>query len=170
MEKVIIGRTEAIRFPKEGNLKVPAKIDTGADSSSVWASNVLVDDEGKLHFSLFAPGSPYYTGKAYTKKTFKVHFVRSSTGEAQMRYAVKMPISIKDRRVQATFTLADRSKNTYPVLIGCRLLKAKFVVDVQRGSQLVAGKQVSEELSRLSRQDPKAFYELHYKAQKEAKV
>ena len=165
MEKIIIGRTEAIHFVREEDKSVPAKIDTGADSSAVWASHIFVDDDNRLHFCLFAPGSPYYSGKEYIKKNFVVMHVRSSNGQSQIRYAVKLPILLSGRRVLATFTLADRSQNAYPVLVGCRLLKGKFLVDVQRGSQKIATRQVSEELSKLSKVNPKAFYDLHYKAQ-----
>jgi hypothetical protein len=36
----------------------------------------------------------------------------------------------------ATFTLADRSSQVYPVLIGRATLRGKFIVDVQMGSPL----------------------------------
>ena len=38
----------------------------------------------------------------------------------------------------ATFTLSDRSMQVYPVLIGRSTLNGKFVVDVSRGSPLLA--------------------------------
>ena len=51
-EKAIIGSTEHVDFGKRAQ-KVPAKIDTGADSSAVWASNIRIDKDGVLKFSLF---------------------------------------------------------------------------------------------------------------------
>jgi len=58
----IIGSKELVDFPELGFVRVPAKIDTGADSSSIWASDITEQD-GKLEFYLFDEQSPYYTGQ-----------------------------------------------------------------------------------------------------------
>ena len=42
-EKTIIGRNATVDFIDEV-FNVPAKVDTGADSSAVWATDVFVDD------------------------------------------------------------------------------------------------------------------------------
>ena len=65
--------------------QVPAKVDTGADSSSIWASHIEVDDKGVLSFALFGPSSPFYTGEIITRKSFQVAVVRSSNRIAQVR-------------------------------------------------------------------------------------
>ena len=49
-EKSVIGSTEFVDFGERAQ-KVPAKIDTGADSSAVWASNISIDKDGVLKFS-----------------------------------------------------------------------------------------------------------------------
>ena len=64
--------------------------------------------------------------------------VASSMGHQQLRYRVKLPVVIRRRRIMATFTLSDRSMQVYPVLIGRSTLNGKFVVDVSRGSPLLA--------------------------------
>lgn len=133
-EKTIIGRIAQASFPASSIHDVPVKIDTGADTSSVWASELHIDDDFTLHYALFAKGSPYYTGKLISTKAYKVTLVRSSNGTQQIRYSVKMTIVLGGRRVRASFTLADRSNNTYPVLIGNRLLYRKFLVDVSYGT------------------------------------
>jgi len=46
-EKTVIGSTEFVDFGKRAQ-KVPAKIDTGADSSAVWASNIRIDKADSL--------------------------------------------------------------------------------------------------------------------------
>lgn len=109
---------------------VPAKVDTGADSSAIWASQIEVNKKGVLRFSLFGPKSPYYTGKIFERKDYKTVKVRSSNGQEQTRYRVCIPVTINGRKIRATFTLADRSRNLFPILIGRRTLKHKFLVDV----------------------------------------
>lgn len=110
--------------------KVPAKIDTGAEASSIWASNIRVEKDGTLKFSLFGPSSPFYNGKVIKRKDYKVMIVRSAMGQEQLRYRVHLPIKINNRNIRVLFSLSNRSRNSFPILIGRRTLQGKFVVDV----------------------------------------
>ena len=109
---------------------IPAKVDTGADSSSIWASNIIITKKGILQFTLFAEGSKYYTGEVIRRKAYRAGIVRSSTGHEQMRYRIEMPIKVAGKTVRAGFYLSDRSANDFPVLLGRRTIKKKFLVDV----------------------------------------
>lgn len=133
----IIGRAEKIQLRDFGTENVPAKVDTGADTSSIWASKVEERDDG-LHFVLFDEGSEFYTGKEqhFTKPDYELTRVANSFGQKEMRYKVKLRITLKDRKVRATFTLSDRSLKTYPILLGRKLLQGKFLVDVSDGDPL----------------------------------
>ena len=62
----IIGSTELVSV--ENFLNIPAKIDTGADSSAIWASNINVSEDGVLSFSLFGKDSKFYTGEKLERK------------------------------------------------------------------------------------------------------
>ena len=55
-ELAIIGSTEFVDVA--GISHIPAKIDTGADSSSIWVSHIRMDKDGTLFFQLF--DIPYY--------------------------------------------------------------------------------------------------------------
>ena len=129
--KDVIGRDTYVEI--DGIKNVPAKIDTGAFSSAVWANSIEIDNNKILHFQLFDQKSPFYTGKTLSRKNYSVVKIRSSNGTEQIRYRTHIPIKIHDRLIRATFTLADRSRNEYPVLIGCRALRNKFIVDVSKG-------------------------------------
>ena len=133
----MIGRAERIDLPKQGIFAVPAKIDTGADSSSIWSSNIKETPDG-LQFTLFGPGSDFYTGETLLCKAdeYEVTRVASSFGDREFRYKVKLTARIKGRLVRGSFTLADRSNKTYPILLGRRLLSGKFIVDVKAGEPL----------------------------------
>lgn len=163
-EKTIIGRTATANFVAERICDVPVKIDTGADRSSIWASELNVDDAHTLHFVLFDKISPYYSGKRHSTKVYTAHLIRSSNGMAQVRYRVSLTIQLGGRTIRGSFTLADRSRNTYPVLVGCALLKHKFVVDVAKESPITPPpKQVHVgEYDEELRRDPKAFFEKYY--------
>lgn len=124
----IIGATEYISL--EGHENIPAKIDTGADSSSIWASSIDMDKNGVLSFVFFDKKSPFFTGKKIKTKQYVARRVRSSNGDIQVRYRVDLPIKIQDKVLSTTFTLSNRSRNTYPALIGRRAIANKFLVDV----------------------------------------
>lgn len=109
---------------------VPAKIDTGAEASSIWASNIQMEKGGTLKFSLFGPSSPFYNGKVIKRKDYQVTVVRSAMGQEQLRYRVHLPIKINGRIINVLFSLSNRSRNSFPVLIGRRTLQGKFIVDV----------------------------------------
>ena len=131
----IIGSTEYVSIGTSGRYeKIPAKIDTGADSSSVWASNIEITEDGALEFVLFAPKSPFYTGEVFRRKDYKVAVVRSATGEEQIRYRTSFSLKIGGKKVKALFNLSDRSRNNFPILIGRRTISGKFLVDTSKKS------------------------------------
>jgi hypothetical protein len=136
-DKQIIGRVEKISFPELGIKNVHAKIDTGADLSSIWASGIH-EDAGVLRFKLFGRKSEFYTGKEieFQAPHYLLTRVANSFGHREMRYVVKLQLKLGGKTIVGTFTLSDRSKKTYPILIGRKLLNRKFLVDVSKGSPL----------------------------------
>ncbi|MDO4774102.1 MAG: RimK/LysX family protein, partial [Candidatus Saccharibacteria bacterium] len=105
--KAIIGRNVKVDFGRRA-VGVPAKVDTGADSSSVWATKIRVTKDGVLKFCLFGEGSLYYNGKVFKRTDFSVAKVRSSSGHEQVRYRTYFTIALKGRRIKAMFNLSDR--------------------------------------------------------------
>lgn len=127
--KTTIGRAETVSFPDLGLLDVPARIDSGAKTSSIWASEITEEDGGIR--VVFLDGGASAVFKNVSKRA-----VASSNGEVQVRYAVRILVTLAGRRIRATFTLADRSSQAYPVLVGRNVLRGKFLVDVERGDIL----------------------------------
>lgn len=131
--KSIIGRAERISIPTLGNYRVHARIDTGAKTSSIWATDVH-EENGRLYATFRSNASS--DSIAHHFSHFSKVAVSSSMGTVQTRYKVKLTVVIKKRRIISTFTLADRSMQVYPVLIGRNTLMNKFIVDVAKGSVL----------------------------------
>ena len=83
-------------------------------------------------------------------QSFEETVVSTSSGICQKRYKIKLSIVINGRRIRASFTLANRSRVVYPVLIGRNVLRGRFVVDVTRGKPLKeAEKKRTQELRKL---------------------
>lgn len=133
----IIGRVEKVSFPDLSVKNVPAKIDTGADICSVWATGIR-EENGVLKFKLFGKKSKFYTGQEIVIEAphYLLTRIANSFGHRELRYVVKLQIKIGSKTVRSSFTLADRSRKTYPILIGRKLLNKKFIVDVSKGSPL----------------------------------
>lgn len=131
--KKIIGRADMIDLPEQGLFKVPVKIDTGAKTSAIWATNVHERDGG-LAFTFFGLTSPLYTGEEQFVPEFEQVVVASSIGAEQARYKINLLAKIRGKKIRTSFTLADRSQQAYPVLIGRNALRGKFLVDVQSGT------------------------------------
>lgn len=157
-----IGREVTVDFGEEIR-NVPAKVDTGADSSAVWASDIFVDQEHVLHFKLFDKGSQYYTGQEHTTKEYSVAMTKSSLGEKQLKYRVKLVVTIAGRKIKTGFGLSDRSTHNYPILIGRKTLKGKFLVDVSQSENLVkVEKNTPSSLNSEMKKDPYKFYKEKY--------
>ncbi len=133
--KPTIGRVERVEF-LDANIKgLPAKVDTGAYRSSIWATHIR-EEGGVLYFTLLGPASPYFTGKEVSTTEFKLVQVENSFGHRQQRYSVFLRIRVGGKLVKSNFTLANRAVKTYPALIGRKLLKNRFVVDVSQGDPI----------------------------------
>ncbi len=147
-----------------GIKNVPAKVDTGADSSSIWASDIQVNAKNQLEFYLFGPKSPFYTGEKLIFDDYKVQRVRSSTGQVTIRYRVSLPMTVVGKRIKASFTLYDRSSNNFPILIGRKTLKNRFLVDVARTETKRPSKMNNSDLETEFQADPKAFHDKYMKS------
>lgn len=145
----VIGRAEKAAFLDIGVDQVPVKIDTGADACSIWA-NVTELANGHIRVVFFGEGSEWYTGEAheFTRSEYKRTRIANSFGHKEVRYKVKLRVKLKGRIIRGSFTLADRSDKTYPVLIGCSLLRNKFIVDVSQGDLIKADKQRAKKVKK----------------------
>jgi RimK family alpha-L-glutamate ligase len=117
-----IGRFEYVRLG--GGEKIVAKVDTGADSSSVHCDYTREDD-GKLVFSI--------NGIERTVDNFSYKQVKSSNGDLQKRYYIMFPMSIGDNEYMMKLTLSNRGSMKNKMLIGRRFLREHhLLVDVSR--------------------------------------
>jgi len=147
--QVVISRNETIDLVGlvEG---VPAKVDTGAFRSAIHATNVKVekrDGRNALTCTLLGHRTSPQSYPFETTKFSKVS-VTNSFGREEKRYEVQLRVKLGAKVFNTSFTLADRSKNLFPVLIGRKLLKGRFMVDVStsRINRLMLKKQFGVQL------------------------
>jgi hypothetical protein len=127
--KQIIGKKEPVDFPELGIIGIYAKIDTGAYSNTLHCHDIHVK-ENNLYFKVLDPSHPVFSRKEHCFSDFSQKKIKNSFGEVEKRYMIKTKIKIAGRVIKSIISLTDRATMRYPVLIGRRLLRNKFVVDV----------------------------------------
>ena len=151
---VLIGRAERLDFPELGLTHVPARIDTGARTSALWATDITEVD-GELLYSLFGKTSPFYDGTVLRTRDFTRILVSTSTGQVEERYVVRHLVKLSGRKIRASFTLANRANQAYPILVGRNVLRGKFIVDVKQGKPHPELERQKERYKRAAHQDDK---------------
>ena len=160
----ILNSTEYVDIA--GIHNIPAKIDTGADSSAIWASDIKMETNGLLSFVLFDEKATFYTGERLSTNLYKAKSIRSSHGDKQIRYQVELDIILRGQSFKTTFTLANRSQNHFPVLIGRRTLKNRFLVDVSRSSIERPKASTTTKLNQELKTNPQEFHQKYIERNK----
>ena len=133
--KHIIGRKEVVSFPQFGLEGIQAKIDTGAYTSSLHCDSIHEHD-GKLEFTLVHPAEQKAEKYQFVFDVFRKKGIKSSNGALEERYLIKTKITLLGNTYTGEFSLANRSEMKYPVLIGRKLLKNRFLVDVSISNEI----------------------------------
>ncbi|MFD2743544.1 MULTISPECIES: ATP-dependent zinc protease family protein [Sphingobacterium] len=133
-EKKIIGRAEVVDLPELGLYNVPAKIDTGAETSVVHCEDMQVLEEGG-HMYILAHIAASDDSDETLEIRFPVHrerTVKSSFGQAETRHIFRTKIKIFNELYDIKLSFRDRSAMTYPMLLGRNFIAGKFLVDVSK--------------------------------------
>jgi len=132
MHLPIIGGVESVTIEDTGII-LEARIDTGAETSSIHAEDVrLVEKEGKRYvsFSLTDPESGAKVPLEHRLQ--RTVTVRQGSGEKEKRYVVRLWVSVGELRARIDVGLSDRDHASYPMLLGRNFLVDTAIVDVSR--------------------------------------
>ena len=123
-----MGWRERVSFPELGLCDVPAKIDTGARTSSLHGHVIETFKRGSKTFVRFSIDWDDIELECEAVQV-DTRGITSSNGKTQQRYVIKTPLLIGNTEFRAEFSLADRSDMKFPILIGRTALRRRFVVD-----------------------------------------
>lgn len=124
-----LGDKTEVTFPDlGGGVKVKAKIDSGATTSSLHAEHIQVNGD-QVTFASSALGN-----RRFTMSLVGNQDVRSADGGEKQRPMIKLNIELGGQQLSGVaFNLNDRSGMDSPVLIGQNVLRAgNFVIDVSK--------------------------------------
>jgi hypothetical protein len=130
----LIGRREFVDFPTLGISGIEAKIDTGAYTSSLHCDSISIgQSSGKtvLRFTVKFQNEKDAEIREYVFDEFSRKKIKNSFGEMEERYIIKTIIKIGQKSILSRLSLTNRGNMRYPVLIGRKPLKGKFLIDVK---------------------------------------
>lgn len=139
----ILGRSDRVDLPKLGLTGIHAKVDTGAYTCSLHCSSVEVIN-GRLEFVLLDEEHPEFTGMKFKFRKFDQREIKNSFGEAELRYVIKTQIKIYDKVIRAEFSLSNRGNLKFPVLLGRKILRHRFLIDVTKKDLSFASDQAQD--------------------------
>ena len=126
-----LGWREWVFLPSYNDFKLKAKIDTGARTSAIHATNIQIYRKN---------GSEMVKFKIYQSNSFldvdteliSYKKIKSSFGQTETRPTVYMKIQIGAEIWLTEITLAQRAKLTYPMLIGRNSLNKRHIIHSHR--------------------------------------
>ena len=125
-ERIIVGWNELIALPDWGVEGLPAKIDSGARSSSLHVEDLVVGADS-VHFRL-AHGQR----QQITAPILRRARVISSNGRGDMRVFVRTRLQLGPLLRSIECNLVDRGDMRFPMLIGRSALRGRYLVNCGR--------------------------------------
>ena len=117
-----------------GDLILEARIDTGAETSSIHAEDILlIEKDGKrwIRFSLTDPKTN--ENISLERRLHRRIMVKQKNSDVnEPRYVVRMWVTLGDTRIWLDVSLTDRDDFEFPLLIGRNMLIDNFAVDVSK--------------------------------------
>lgn len=140
-EKIIMGWVEHVRLMPLDVL-VRAKLDTGANTSSLHAENVTYfkrDGEPWVRFDFKTPHKKKKGQKPSATDVRELHvierpvvrttLIKRHQQSSMQRTVIRLPIVIGGKTFEPEFTLTNRGNFIYPLLLGRRFLKDVALID-----------------------------------------
>ncbi|WP_245652090.1 ATP-dependent zinc protease family protein [Methylophaga muralis] len=133
-DKLVLGQSEWL-WIEAVNRVFPARVDTGATTSSLTAQDIVTLERDGQKWARFTIVPEEGSDNSYEVEApiARIANIRqSSTNEIDKRPVVRLTIKIGNMTDTAEFTLTDRSHMNYPILLGREFLKDIAVVDVAK--------------------------------------
>lgn len=132
-KKTIIGWEEWLSLPELGIPVIKAKVDTGAQTSSLHATNIKVVRRGEKRFVRFRINPIHKNKKVIVKCIAPLvdrRYVVDSGGHREKRYVISTELVIGKRREEIEITLTNRKTMAFRMLLGRQAMDvAKLMVD-----------------------------------------
>lgn len=130
-----IGWREWVQLPDFGVDEIKAKVDTGADNSSLHAFNIeRFEEEGvpMVRFEIHPRQRKRSPSIDCVAEVIKERLVKNPGGRAELRPVIRTTVVVADVKLDALVNLTTRDEMTFRMLLGRRTVRRHFVVDPGR--------------------------------------
>ncbi|WP_371377965.1 ATP-dependent zinc protease [Thalassotalea aquiviva] len=131
----LIGYAEHIDLPELGLFRLPVKVDSGAQTSSLHVDELTltkVDNKDYVSFELRPEYFPIDQVIKCQCELYDTRNITSSNGIKERRYVIKTPISFAAMDWHIEITLTNRSKMKFMMLFGRQAMSERFLIDVSK--------------------------------------
>ncbi|MDF2155794.1 RimK/LysX family protein [Vibrio sp. CAU 1672] len=139
--KMLIGNAEAISLPELGISNLEARIDTGAQTSSLHVDNlVCLEEDGQSYVEFYLHPDVYHLEKVVHCRTpLKANRkVKSSNGTFEHRCVITTLLRMGAQQWPIDITLSNREQMTYMMLLGRQGMADKVIVDPSQSHLLAS--------------------------------
>lgn len=130
-DKKIMGIYEyVLLYPYK--IRMPAKLDTGADTSSIHGENIeIFEKEGKkwVAFDFKWDYSKYNEDVKMERPLVRMVKIKNKGGGHNRRPVVSLDFCLDGKRYLEEFTVANRDNFKYPLLLGREFLRKVALID-----------------------------------------
>lgn len=130
--KILLGNEEWCAFEKEGIPAIKARVDSGAKTSSIQASNIKLFTKDSVEWVKFNV-NPIPENRIiqirFEAKVFAKRSIKSSMGISEQRIIIKSMITLGKDTFEIELSLANRDSMEYKMLLGREALSDRFIVD-----------------------------------------
>lgn len=130
-----IGWREWVSLPDLGVKELKAKVDTGADNSSLHAFDVKrfeMDGKDMVRFDLHPHQRKAKPVISCVAEVVGERMVKNPGGRAERRPVIKTRLVVAGEELEALVNLTTRDEMTFRMLLGRRTVRRDFLVDPGR--------------------------------------
>ncbi|NVJ65883.1 MAG: ATP-dependent zinc protease [Gammaproteobacteria bacterium] len=119
---ITVGWHEKGSLPLLGIRRLPIKIDTGAKTSSLHATDIEVFNKDDSPWVRFKTVNTLGEAITIEAEMFDKREIKSSNGQVQARYVIKTMLEMGGEQWPIQLTLANRKKMRFKMLLGRRAM------------------------------------------------
>ncbi|MEN8956900.1 MAG: RimK/LysX family protein [Flavobacteriales bacterium] len=131
-EKKIIGREEWCSFPQLHIPAINARVDSGAKTSSIQASEVEIIEKKGEKWARFTvvPLEDNIENKIICEaKLVGQKMIKSSSGIAEERYIIQAELTLGEDTFEIELSLANRNTMKFKMLLGRQAMSGRYLIN-----------------------------------------
>ena len=148
--KLVVGSEEWCAFSTLGIPAIKARVDSGAKTSSIHAFNIQTfkrDNNPWVSFEVHPLQQNRTTTIRCEAPVVDRRSVKSSSGESEKRFVIRLPMSLGEEEWEVELTLANRDSMGYRMLLGREAMQNRIIVDPS--VSFLLGDKEKEEINQL---------------------